>query len=129
MAYISTTEVKAIREELKREFPKHHFSVTKDSGGLAVAVSVMKGPENFLADIGEVYDGAGYTQINHYHTHMYGKHQKFFDKVVQVIKSAPAKAEGGSAWYDNSDAQTDYFDTAFYMHVNVGKYGKGYQVV
>lgn len=129
MAYISAKEVKAIREELKREFPKHRFSVTKDSGGLAVGVSVMKGPEDILADIGECYEGAGYAQINHYHTHMYGKHQKFFDKVVEVIKTAPAKAEGGSAWYDNSDAMIDYFDTAFYMHVNVGKYGKGYQVV
>jgi len=129
MAYINAKEVKAIREELKREFPKHRFSVTKDSGGLAVSVSVMKGPDDLLSDIGETWDGSGYTQINHYHTQMYGKHQKFFDKVVQVIKSAPAKAEGGRAWYDNSDAMTDYFDTAFYIHMNVGKYGKGYQVV
>ena len=129
MAYIRTQEVKAIREELKRQFPKHRFSVTKDSGGLAVAVSVMKGPENFIAEVGECFEGAGYQQINHYHTHMYGKHQAFFDKVVEVIKTAPAKAEGGRAWYDNSDAMIDYFDTAFYMHLNVGKYGKGYQVV
>jgi len=129
MAYINAKEVKAIREELKREFPKHRFSVTKDSGGLAVSVSVMKGPDDLLSDIGETWAGSGYTQINHYHTGQYGKHQKFFDKVVQVIKSAPAKAEGGRAWYDNSDAMIDYFDTAFYIHMNVGKYGKGYQVV
>lgn len=128
MAYISTKEVKAIREELKAQFPKFKFSVTK-SDYSAVNVSVIKGPVDFLADIGECYEGSGYAQINHYHTHMYGKHSKFFDKVVEVIKTAPAKAEGGSAWYDNSDAMTDYFDTAFYMHVNVGKYGKGYEVV
>ena len=35
-----------------------------------------------------------------------------------VIPSA--KAEGGRAWYDNSDAMIDYFDTAFYVSINVG---------
>ncbi len=84
MAYISTSDVKMIREALKVEFPKHRFSVTKESGGLSVNVAVVKGPSNLLADIGESWDGAGYQDINHYHTHMYGEHQGFFDKVVQV---------------------------------------------
>lgn len=124
MAYISTSDVKLIREALKAEFPKHRFSVTKDNGGLSVSVSVMKGPEDFIGDLGETYEGAGYQGINHYHTSMCGEHQGFFDKVVQVIKTAPSRQ-----WYDNSDAMIDYFDTAFYMHVSVGKYGKPYEMV
>lgn len=124
MAYISTSDVKMIREALKVEFPKHRFSVTKESGGLSVNVAVVKGPENLLADIGETWAGAGYQDINHYHTHMYGEYQGFFDKVVRVIKTAPSRQ-----WYDNSDAMIDYFDTAFYMHVSVGKYGKPYEMV
>lgn len=121
MAYISTSDVKMIREALKAEFPKHRFSVTKESGGLSVGVAVIKGPEDLLGDLGETWDGAGYQQINHYHTGQYGEHQGFFDKVVQVIKTAPSRK-----WYDNSDAMIDYFDTAFYMSVSVGKYGKPY---
>lgn len=129
MAYISTKEVKAIREELKVAFPKYKFSVRKSSGSLSVEVSLMKGPKGLLETVGESYSGAGYQQINHYHTHNYGEYKGLFDRIVEVIKTAPAKAEGGSAWYDNSDAMTDYFDTAFYMSVNVGQYGKGYQSV
>jgi len=34
----------------------------------------------------------------------------------------------GADWYDNSDAQTDYFDTAYYVDVNVGKWDKPYIV-
>jgi len=29
-------------------------------------------------------------------------------------------------WYDKSDAQIDYFDTAYYVDVNVGKWNKPY---
>jgi hypothetical protein len=32
----------------------------------------------------------------------------------------------GSEWYDRSDVQTDYFDTAYYMDVNVGQWNKPY---
>ena len=32
----------------------------------------------------------------------------------------------GAEWYDRSDAQTDYFDTAYYMNVNVGQWDKPY---
>lgn len=127
MAYISATEVKAIREELKKEFPKYRFSVRKESGGLSVSVALTKGPKGLLETVGETWAGSGYQQINHYHTGQYGEYQGLFDKVVKVIKTAPAKV--GRGWYDNSDAMTDYFDTAYYIDVSVGKYGKGYQTV
>jgi hypothetical protein len=29
-------------------------------------------------------------------------------------------------WYDNSDAQTDYFEMAYYIEVNIGKWDKPY---
>ena len=41
-----------------------------------------------------------------------------------ICHTAPAKAEGGRAWYDNSDAMIDYFDTEFYVSINVGKWNK-----
>ena len=44
------------------------------------------------------------------------------------MKVAPA-LNGGKAWYDNSDAMTDYFDTAYYMHIEVGKWDKSYEVM
>ena len=127
MAYISATEVKAIREELKKEFPKYRFSVRKGSGGLSAEVSITKGPKGLMETVGETYQGAGYQQINHYHTNMYGEYQGLFDKIVKIVKTAPAKV--GRGWYDNSDIMTDYFDTAFYIHIQVGRYGKGYQTV
>jgi hypothetical protein len=32
-------------------------------------------------------------------------------------------------WYDRSDSQSDYFDTAYYVDVNVGKWDKPYEFI
>jgi hypothetical protein len=38
------------------------------------------------------------------------------------------KALMAAGYYDNSDAMTDYFDTAYYYYINVGKWNKPYVV-
>jgi hypothetical protein len=47
MAYISATDVQAIRTELKQKFPKWKFAVRKGSGSLSVDVNIMQGTESF----------------------------------------------------------------------------------
>jgi hypothetical protein len=32
----------------------------------------------------------------------------------------------GDLWYDRSDIMTDYFDTAYYLEINIGKWNKPY---
>ena len=122
MAYINTVAVKAIREELKARFPKYKFSVRKSSCHSSVYVSLMKGPASMMELVKN--DSMGYVQINQYHLDMYGKHEPFFKKVLRIIKNA----EGGETWYDNSDSMIDYFDTAFYINMSVGQFGKDYQI-
>ena len=77
---------------------------------------------------GRVAKFDGYTQINEYYPEYYGKHEQLFRDIVEIMKSAPANANGGRAWYDNSDAMIDYFDTAYYTHVSVGKWDKPYEL-
>ena len=134
MAYISTNEVKEVRKALKEKFGKNlKFSVTRDHHS-SVSVSIMEGNIDFFdgsMDMTDKYSGRvqrfdGHAQINHYHTHFYGKHEQLFNDIKDICHTAPAKAEGGRAYYDNSDAMIDYFDTAFYVHINVGKWNKPY---
>ena len=124
MAYITTAEVKEIRNSLKEAFgPGLKFGVKKQHYS-SVKVTIKKGNVDF-SDIMREGDH-GYAQINHYHTHMYGEHAKLFDKIVDIIKTAPGKAEGGREWFDESDSMVDYFHTAFYFNLEVGNYGKPY---
>ena len=137
MAYISTEEVKAVRVALKERFKnKLKFSVRREHYS-SLNVSIVSGEINFFdgsLDRKDKYHPEapahkfdGYEQINEYYPEHYGKHAELFKDIVEIMKTAPANVKGGRAWYDNSDAMTDYFDTAYYTHVNIGKWNKPYE--
>lgn len=50
--------------------------------------------------------------------HFSGKAKDFLTEAFKALKSAD--------WYDESDAQTDYFNTAYYVDLNIGKWDKPY---
>lgn len=135
MAYINAEQVKAIRLALKKEFPEFKFSVTKRHHS-EVDVRLMSGPsfdkqkvwhrgEEVVVDLNNM---DSWSTINHYHTHWYGKYEEFFNKIIEIIKTAPFKAGVGDLWFDESDSMTDYFHTAYYMSIGIGKWDKPYVV-
>jgi hypothetical protein len=137
MAYISTEEVKAVRVALKERFKnKLKFSVTRNNYS-SLNVSIVSGEINFFDGSldrkdkhhpeAPTYKFDGYEQINEYYPENYGKHKALFSEIVNIMKTAPASIEGGRAWYDKSDAMIDYFDTAYYTHINIGKWDKPYE--
>ena len=126
MAYISANEVKAIRTELKAQFPNFKFSVKKGYNGSSVDVTVVEGPVDFAEIFNDAYAlERKYAQINQYHLYNYGKHEQFFEQILKIIKIAPALV-GGRAWFDDSDSMVDYFHTAYYIHINVGAWDRPY---
>ena len=125
MAYISTEEVREIRNALKDRFGKEGFKFSvRQKDHSSVHVHILTGKRDF-SDIAP----EGYAQINRYHLDFYGEHETLFQEIQNVIKKAPAKAEGGREWFDKSDSMSDYFNTAFYININVGKWDKPYQKV
>ncbi len=124
MAYIKTEEVREIRNALKEEFgPDLKFGVKKQHYS-SVTVTIKKGNVDF-SDI--MREGDRSISVNQYHLGQYGRHAMLFDSIVDVIKKAPGKAEGGREWYDESDAMVDYFNTAFYFNLEVGSWNKPYE--
>jgi hypothetical protein len=53
-----------------------------------------------------------------YQEHFSGKAKAFLSEILPAMK--------GAGWYDRSDSQTDYFDTAYYVEVNIGSWDKPY---
>jgi len=139
MAYVNKEDVKAIRNELKKQFPNIKFSVTKDHSS-SVQITLVSGDIDFYDGSLDTFDKysqtirpfTGSTQINQYHTHFYGIHKDLFDKIYEIAKTAPINGEGyhkGKGWFDESDSMTDYFHTAYYINISVGKWDKNYEVV
>ena len=122
MSYISTEDVKKIRVALKNEFGKKlKFGVRKSPSCHSVSVTIKSGTVDFSDIMRNTYDQ---VQVNHYHLQNYGVHKSLFEKIVEIIKTAPSKK-----WYNNSDAMIDYFDVAFYFDLNVGDWDKPYEKV
>ena len=138
MAYISTDDVKHIRNTLKKELPQYKFSVVRDHTS-SVTIALMKGPAfkdyeyfdryNNVTKTANLSDGE-HHQINQFHLEdFYGKENaEILGKIDTISRTAPAK-NGGKVWYNDSDIQTDYFDIAYYVHINVGKWNKPYEIV
>ena len=138
MAYISTDDVKHIRNSLKKELPQFKFSVVRDHHS-SVSINLMKGPafkdweynDRYTGEtkVGSLNDGE-HHQINEYHLEdFYGKdNAKILGKVSEIAYTAPGLA-GGKEYYNNNDIQSDYFDVAYYVSISVGKWNKDYEIV
>ena len=65
---------------------------------------------------------SGYDQVNPYwfQDHYDGDAKAFLTEAFKALKSAD--------WYDESDAMIDYFNIAYYVDVNIGKWNSPYIV-
>jgi hypothetical protein len=101
---------------------------------MTICLTLTSGPIDFIGDLNEQKQ-FGYVpvqldkakmreryelDVNPYwfHEHYTGTALAFFSEIFPAMK--------GADWYDKSDAQVDYFDTAYYVDVNVGKWNKPY---
>ena len=117
MAYVSQEMKKelsvGIKKVLKNDGCKVNIGVKNH---ISLYVYVMEGPIDFKHTHGD-----GYTQVNTYwiDDHYDGIEKDFLNDLKSAMK--------GNKWYDNSNAQIDYFDTAYYIDINIGKWNKPYQ--
>jgi len=80
------------------------------------------GNDHYQVSRGFMPNTSGHSDVNPYwfQDHYDGKAKKFLTEAFAALKSAE--------WFDDSDSQTDYFHTAYYVDVNVGNWGKPYIV-
>ena len=114
MAYISQKDKKelapAIKSVLKEYGMKGSIAINHHS---SLVVNLQSGPIDF-----EMPDG--HTSVNVYHieNQYTGVAKDFLVKLLVAMK--------GNKWFDKSDIMTDYFHTAYYNDINVGKWNKPY---
>ena len=116
MAYVNNETKSKILTALKPVFKKYGIKATvaRNSYHSTLVVNLVSGNIDFSND----YDT---RQVNVYHIDKYydGIAKQFLNEVVANIKIA-------GEWYDKSNAQIDYFNTAFYISINIGKRERPY---
>jgi hypothetical protein len=73
---------------------------------------------------GEIDFGDTHHQVNTYHIEKFygtGIAGQFLNELVAAMK--------GTKWYNNTDTMIDYFDIAYYIDINIGKWDREYKVV
>lgn len=137
MAYFSQEDKAKVTPLIKAIFKKYGVkgSIAVDNH-TSLVVNIKSGKLDFLgADQkiqqkhfeqtrrDQVYE-RDYIQVNPYHVSDWHqeigetKIAKFFEELNVAMRAA--------GYYNNSDAMTDYFDTAYYMNINVGRWNKPY---
>jgi hypothetical protein len=135
MAYMNQTKKQTISAKVKPILAKYgmkgSLSVRNHS---TIVLKLTSGPIDFIGDL-STQRQFGYVpvelnkdemrkryslDVNPYwfHEHYTGESLAFLSEIIPAMK--------GADWYDRSDIQTDYFDTAYYYDVHVGSWNKPY---
>lgn len=129
---------KIMRQTLKQQYPDCKFSVTKQHVG-AICISLMSAPFNVF-ETPDVNKASGHDLrygeedfmnswkrtiergsfgVNHY----YITESKFLtEKAKEVMTFCKKLADSFN--FDDSDVMTDYFNTNFYLTLEIGKWSK-----
>jgi hypothetical protein len=104
MAYITSEQVKQMRNEIKALFPKtFKFSITREHHSV-VNVNIMATPLAIEA-----------------HPNRELKNHKTIKKIIKSV------IDNGN--FNHSDSMTDYFHVGWYTHIQLGKWDKPYQQI
>ena len=134
MAYISQEKKKELAPAIKAVLKKygmkgtiginHHSSlvVNLKEGVLDLLGDAQKHNDKVAEQRGQQsYPVGDHLQVNTYYADEWATDEKisnFYEELIGAMK--------GTGWYNKSDAMSDYFDIAYYLDVNVGKWDKGY---
>lgn len=141
MAFITKSEVNAMREALKPICKKYGMKVTLSGSNTSkVTATVVSGKIDLIESyirIG-VREYTRYTstvselsdqirdkkniQVNHYYL------ERDFDGIALEFLQAVYSVISQGHW-DESDSMTDYFHCSFYRGIHIGKWNKGYVLI
>ena len=119
MAFMSQETKKKLAPGIKKVLAQYgvkgSISVNNHS---TLVVTLKSGEIDFKADSVKDF----FYQVNTYwiDDHYVGKARCFLNRLVEAMK--------GDIWFDKSDVQSDYFNTAYYIDINIGRWNKDYEV-
>ena len=140
---------KTIREQLKKEFPLCKFSIRTEyySGGCSLHINLMQSNFKVVRDYKSLTESEkynylsgrseeqlrsmqekGYHQLSSYtlreefKTDVWNNGVFLTEQGHNLFKRVQAMSDYFN--WDDSDAQIDYFDVKFYLHLSIGKWDK-----
>ena len=119
-----------IKAVLKKYNVKGSISVNNHS---TLVVTVKSGNLDFIGEANRFNreyaerTGQHFNEVKgYYQANPYKRAEEYADATIGAFFKELTAAMRGDLWYDNSDIMTDYFDTAYYLHINIGQWDRPY---
>lgn len=139
LAYISQTEKKELAPQIKAVLKKYGVNGTiAINHNSTLVVNLKKGKLDLIGAAQKINteraerQGLPVTHIdNYFQANAYREPTEYenFAPIIGRFYSDLIKAMKGTKWFDKSDLMTDYFHTAYFLSINVGKYSAPYQFI
>lgn len=141
MAYMNQEKKKQLAPAIKAVFKKYGVKGTISVGNHStLVVTVREGKLDFIGS-SEKYNQQqsndwfnlekvsrnNYLQVNHYYAE--DRAREVGEDTIADFYRDLLEAMRGADWFDKSDIQTDYFHTAYYTEINIGRWNKPYKLV
>lgn len=121
MAYIGQEDKKKLAPEIKKVLKKYGMKGSiRICNHSTLVVNLKEGVLDLIGDCNSDYV-RDHLQVNTYYCVERANDptiKSFYDELIKAMK--------GDDWYNKSDAMTDYFDIAYYININAGKWNKPY---
>lgn len=138
MAYMNQERKKMLAPHIKRVLKKYGVKATLSTDTYSINVNIKSGKLNLIEEAVKAGNSAKIAEFKHFRLNQYYVEKfavddtvfQFYKDLIQAVKGEDPLfllENGKPLWYDNSDPMTDYFNTAYYFHINVGKWSKPYE--
>lgn len=133
MAYMNQERKAQLAPAIKAVLKKYNVKGTISTDSNSLKVTIREGALDFISEANranqEYSERRGqmfYPVKGHYQANAY-RRDDYADNTVGEFFKELTVAMRGDLWYDRSDIQSDYFETAYYMSINVGRWDKPYR--
>jgi hypothetical protein len=132
MAYMNQEKKAVIKAALDQVLKARGFKYSlRVDNHMAINCTIQSGPVdfigNFKANTGDKFVNLPGHELNNLQVNLYWIDDHYSGQARQILKEC-GEALKAAGYYDRSDAMTDYFDTAYYMHLNIGAWDKPYKI-
>jgi hypothetical protein len=132
MAYMNQEKKAVIKAAMDKVLKARGFKYSlRVDNHMAINCTIQSGPVdfigNFKATAGEKFLLSPGQELGHLQVNLYWIDDHYSGQARQILKEC-GEALKAAGYYDRSDAMTDYFDTAYYMHLNIGAWDKPYKI-
>jgi hypothetical protein len=133
MAYMNQEQKAQLAPAIKAVFKRYGIkgSISVDNHS-SLVVTIKSGKLDLIGEANRFNreyaerTGQRFHEVKDYYQANAYRPDQYADNTVGQFFRELTAAMRGNLWYDRSDIMTDYFDTAYYLHINVGRWNQPY---